>query len=486
MVALAARLINMSDVPARSCRSEANREKRRVALSSLAAAVLLVSLKLVVGVWTNSLGIFSEAAHSAFDLVAAAMTYWAVRVASQPADHRHTYGHGKFENLSALGETALLLATCGWIIFEAFHRLLFATGVNVEVNVWAFVVLIISIVVDYSRSRALGRAAERHQSQALEADALHFSTDIWSSLVVIFGLVGVVVAKRFDMPWLAHADGIAALGVAGIVIWVSIRLGRKSIDDLVDSIPQDLQEAVVAAAAAVPGVESVKQVRVRRSGGEIFADATLTAVQTATFEKTHTIADEAEAAIRAVLPNADVVIHLEPVPPPAEDLLATVRVLAARHGLGAHGVRIYEEGSQRSVELHLEVNESLRLEEAHRQVSLFEDDLRGTVADLARITSHIEPAGDTNAAIPVKSVAQAAIEGAVCEFFSSHPAAVEPHDIQVQQAGDELAVSLHCALDGATAITDAHGISEELERYLRARVPEVGRVVIHVEPQDAL
>jgi cation diffusion facilitator family transporter len=463
---------------------DADREKRQVALSSLAAAVVLVTLKLGVGIMTNSLGILSEAAHSGLDLVAAGLTFWAVRFASQPADRRHTYGHGKFENLSALGETALLLLTCVWIIYEAVHRLRFVGEVTVEANIWAFLVVVISIVVDYSRSRALGRAAAKHQSQALEADALHFSTDIWSSTVVLCGLACVVAAKRYDLPWLATADCIAALGVAVIVIWVSLRLGKKSIDDLVDTIPVDLQDAVTAAAKAVPGVEDAKQVRVRRSGAEAFADVTLTVNPAASFEQTHAIADRAEAAIRDVLPKADVVVHVEPASASAEDLVSTVRVLAARHGLGAHGVRIYEEGDQRSVELHLEVGESLRLEEAHRQASEFEEDLRRTVPGLARITSHIEPSGQSSATIPAKSVGELAIHDAIYEFFTCRAVAVEPHDILVQRTGDELAVSLHCALDGNTAITAAHGLTEQLEKHLRARVPDVGRVVIHVEPGE--
>jgi cation diffusion facilitator family transporter len=464
---------------------EADRDKQRVALSSLAAAIVLTVTKLVIGLLTNSLGILSEAAHSGLDLVAAAMTFWAVRVSSRPADRRHTYGHGKVENLSALGETALLLVTCLWIIYAAFHRLLFAADVRVDANLWAFLVVVMSIGIDYSRSRALSRAAKKYHSQALEADALHFSTDIWSSTVVLFGLAGVAAGKQLGVPWLASADCVAALGVAAIVIGVSMTLGKKSIDDLLDTIPHDLQEEVSAAAAAVPGVEEVRQVRVRKSGAEIFADVTLTVKHTASFEKTHTIADQAEAAVRALLPGADVVVHAEPVAGSEEDLLTTVRVLAARHGLGAHAVRIYEEHDQRSVELHVEVSESLRLEEAHRQASLFEEELRRAVPGLARITSHIEPVGEAMATVPAEPAGESTIQEAIRDFFAGHDVAVAPHDVTVQRTGQELAVSLHCALNADTTITAAHGLTEQLEKHLRARVPDVGRVVIHVEPEEA-
>ncbi len=466
-------------------REQAAREKRRVALSSLAAAVLLTLMKLVVGVKTNSLGILSEAAHSALDLVAAAMTLWAVRISSQPADGTHTYGHGKFENLSALGETGLLLLTCVWIIYEGIKRLFFAGEVEVDANLWAFLVIAISIVIDFSRSRALSRAARKHRSQALEADALHFSTDIWSSAVVLFGLLAVAAGSHFGIPWLVKADAVAALGVAAIVVWVSFQLGKKSVDDLLDSIPRQMREDVATAAAGVPDVEGVRKVRVRRSGPEVFADVTLAVNRATTFQRSHEIADQAEAAVRGVLPGADVMVHLEPVAGASEDLLTTARVLAGQHELGVHGVRIYEQEGKRSIELHLEVDESLRLEEAHRQVTRFEEDLRAKVPGVAEIVSHIEPAGEASATIPTQQVGESAVRQAIAEFFTGRGFSVEPHEVRVQRTGSELAVSFHCPLAPDTAITDAHQLTEHLEKHLRVRLPDVGRVVIHVEPKDA-
>ena len=206
--------------------SQAVVEKRKAALSSVIAAIFLTGIKLVVGLMTGSLGILSEAAHSGLDLVAAGMTYFAVKIADKPADREHTYGHGKFENLSALFETLLLFITCGWIIYEALQRIFFHE-VHIDVNFWSFAVVITAIVVDYSRSRILFKAARKYNSQALEADALHFSTDILSSAVVIVGLIGA---------WFGFhkADAFAALVVSGIVIWISLRLGKKTIDMLTD------------------------------------------------------------------------------------------------------------------------------------------------------------------------------------------------------------------------------------------------------------
>ncbi|MCE5267002.1 MAG: cation-efflux pump [Planctomycetaceae bacterium] len=472
----------MTDTSTPQQLQQADREKRRVAAASLAAAILLTGTKLGIGLWTNSLGILSEAAHSALDLVAAAVTLWAVRISSRPADTEHTYGHGKFENLSALFETVLLLVTCFWIISEAAGRLVFHKPFELNVNAWAFAVVILSIVVDFGRSRALGEAAAKYSSQALEADALHFSTDIWSSGVVLLGLIGVVVGERFDLPWLKAADAVAALGVAIIVVYVSVQLGKKSVGDLLDSVPKGMHDRVAAVARQVSGVESVTRLRLRRSGPEIFADLTLSVRRGAAFERAHDIAHEAEAAVRAVLPGADVVVHVEPVAAEAEDVTTVVRLLAARHGLGAHGIRIYEENQQRWLELHLEVSESLLLDEAHRQATEFERELRSNLPGVTRIITHIEPVGDGAATIRGEPAAQAQVQKAIADFLAEYSLPVRPHDIRVQMAAGELAVSFHCALAPTTAITEAHQLTVRLEEYLRSHVSGLGRVAIHVEP----
>ena len=485
LMAPAAEEPRMERTPNHEAIARADREKRWVALSSLLAAVLLTGTKLGVGLSTNSLGVLSEAAHSAFDLVAAGVTLWAVRVSGRPADREHTYGHGKIENLSALFETVLLLVTCFWIIGEAVDRLMSAEEVHVDPNVWAFLVVLLSIVVDWSRSRALKRAADKYASQALEADALHFSTDIWSSAVVLLGLCGVLAGERFGLPWLARADAVAALGVAGIVIWVSLKLGKKSVNDLLDSVPAALRDRVATAARQVAGVEKLTQLRLRRSGPEMFADVTLAVGHGAAFERAHDIADEVEAAIHAVLPNADVVAHVEPIAPDEEDMTTIVRLLAARHGLGAHGIRIYEEDRQRWLELHLEVSDSLLLGEAHAQATKFERDLRRNLPEVTRIVTHIEPTGDAAATIHGEPAGQRQVRKAIEEFLQDYPLSVKPHNIRVRSAGGELAVSFHCMLDPATAITEAHDLTVHLEEHLRGRISGVGRVVIHVEPEKA-
>jgi len=292
-------------------------EKRSAALSSVAAALFLSVLKLAVGISTNSLGILSEAVHSSLDLLAAGITYFAVRYASAPADPHHPYGHGKMENLSALVETLLLLLTCVYIVREAIQRLFFEHH-EVTVAWWSFGVMIVSIGVDVTRSRMLKRVAQKHKSQALEADALHFSTDIWSSAVVVLGLVCVLAAEKFPegTVWrslLERADAVAALGVCVIIVWVSLRLGRAAVDVLLDCDSKGVTENIRQAALRVNGVRGVGQVRARLAGPAAFVDISVEISRETSFEDAHGIGDRVEGVVRSVLPGADVMVHLEPV-----------------------------------------------------------------------------------------------------------------------------------------------------------------------------
>lgn len=291
----------------------AEHEKGKAALSSVVAAVGLTTFKIVVGVLTGSLGILAEAAHSGLDLVAALVTFLAVRISGKPADAEHTYGHGKIENLSALFETFLLLVTCVWIIYEAIQRLFFHQ-VQVDVNIWAFLVMGVSIIIDLTRSRILYAAARKHNSQALEADALHFSTDIWSSSVVILGLIIVKVGEWVPAwTFLRQADAVAALGVACIVVYVSLQLGVRTIHGLLDTAPDGAVEKVKAAVKGVPGVYDARNIRVRYGGPQIFVDVQVTMPYDDTFAEVHDLATRVEQAIQAVLPQADVTVHPEPV-----------------------------------------------------------------------------------------------------------------------------------------------------------------------------
>jgi len=302
--------------------SGAEHEKNCAALNSVTAAVFLTALKVVVGLWSGSIGILAEAAHSGLDFVAALVTYIAVRTAGRPADAGHPYGHGKIENLSAMAETLLLLATCGWIIHEAEGRL-FTKTVHVEASVWAFGVMAVSIFVDVTRSRMLNRVAVKHRSQALEADALHFSTDVWSSVVVILGLIGVKVAATVpSLGFLVKADAVAALVVAAVVVVISLKLGMRTVQALVDAAPGGMAEQVKAAVEAIDGVHNCHAIRIRHSGPHYFVDLHVLLDGSQTLQAAHELTERIEQKVQTLLPDADVTVHPEPWKPPPQSVQA--------------------------------------------------------------------------------------------------------------------------------------------------------------------
>lgn len=280
------------------------KEKKRVAGISVFAAIFLTGFKLLIGILTGSLGILSEALHSGLDLVAAVITYFSVRISDKPADRNHHFGHGKIENFSALVETILLIVTCFWIIYEAVGRLV-SGNVHIEVNAWSYIVVITSIIIDVSRSKALYKVARKYNSQALEADALHFSTDIWSSTVVLIGLI----CANFG---LYSADSYAALGVAIIVLGVSYKLGKRAINVLLDSNPVTLSEQIESIIRTIPEVKYFHDLKVRVAGADTFVNVTIHLDPGLNLVEAHTISHMVEIIIRDKIDRCEVQIHYEP------------------------------------------------------------------------------------------------------------------------------------------------------------------------------
>jgi cation diffusion facilitator family transporter len=461
----------------------AGTEKNRVAFVSVLAALVLTGTKVGVGLWTGSLGVLAEALHSGLDLMAAVVTLWAVHASSRPADKEHAYGHGKIENLSALFETVLLLATSAWIIKEAVARLFFRADAHVDANVWSFLVVILSIAVDFSRSRALQKVARKYDSQALEADALHFATDIWSSLVVLVGLAGVLASQLLGIPWLAMADAVAALGVAVVVVLVSLRMGKKSIADLLDAVPSDLAGRI-SGLAVVDGVREVRQVRVRRSGPEIFVDLVLVVDRSESLQRSHEIACGAEAAIKRELPRADVVVHVEPAEGAGDDLLATARRIAASHDASAHNLLFYEEEAGLVLELHLEMDGALRLAQAHQRAAEIEQELRRMTPRLDRVVTHIEPSGGIRVSASASEQERSEIREALFRVPEFASRGIVPRNVEIKRCGCELSLSFQCVLPSSTSIKEAHDFTERIERALRSQIPHLGRVMARTEPSD--
>src|SRR6266850_4454930 len=309
-------------------------EKKRAALLSIGSAALLLCLKTFLVIRTDSLGILSEALHSGLDLVAAVITFLSVRVSDQPADERHPYGHGKFENFSAFVETGLLILTALYVIYEAFERLFFRS-VHIQPSWTAFVILGIALLIDMTRARKLNLVARRYASEALEADALHFSTDVWSTVVVIAGIGLVWAGETWNIPWLIYADAIAGLVVAAVILWVGSRLGMRTLDALLDAAPVGLQEEIARAVRRMEGVQAVHRVRVRRAGNRYFVDATVSVPRTASLEQVHAWSDAIEKRVGEIVPS-DVVVHAEPHAPKGEPFFDSIRAVAQKKGLAIH------------------------------------------------------------------------------------------------------------------------------------------------------
>jgi cation diffusion facilitator family transporter len=470
------------------------REKKVAAIASVGSAILLVCLKIFLTLVTGSLGVLSEALHSSLDLIAAVITYLSVRVSDQPADERHPYGHGKVESFSAFVETGLLLVTAVYIIYEAIRRLFFL-DVPIRPSLLSIGLLGIALCVDLVRSRSLGRVARKYESEALEADALHFSTDVWSTLTVMLGMAAVWLGARFGIPWLRYADPLAALAVAGFVIWVGSRLGRRTLETLLDAAPEGMQKRIAEAVTGLEGVLGTERVRLRRAGNRHFVDVTISVPRTASFEQVHAISDAVERRVAEILP-ADVMVHMEPRARANEHLFETIRATAQRRGLAIHELTAQELEGRLFIELHLEVEEHLSLGEAHRIATELEDEIQRLAANSPNESSarpvevniHIEPLGTEIArgartAEEMKDLGRA-VENFLNSLTTEYHELVNCHEARVRQVSHKILVSCHCEMPGELAITEVHDVIGALEDRVKEKFPQITRVTIHPEPVE--
>ncbi len=461
---------------------EASRKKVRVALISALATVVLVAAKALVGWRTGSLGILSDAAHSGMDLVATIITLFAVRVADLPADQEHHYGHGKVENLSALFETGLLLLTCLWIISEALERLLWKPA-EIELTWTAFAVVVGSILVDLSRSRALARVAAETGSQALEADALNFRTDIWGSLTVLVGLGGVWAGRHWGLATLFLADAVAAILVAGLVLTVGIRLGKRAVDALLDRAPAELVDQVRAAIVSVPGVRPPMSLRARTVGPRLFVDAAVSIGRGASFEESHAVVSEVEERIRAVAPDASIVIHAEPLRPSNESLAEAIRLIVDRHAAGAHDMLLYEEAGRQCVDLHLEVAGDMPLVAAHTVTERIEADLRHDYPSIGQVNIHMDPVRPIRQSrIPAEDDV-ATLAARLWALAVAIPGIRDCRRVSVRRIRGGLWLACQCAMDRGLSVREAHELGLELGRRARREIPGVERVTVRAIPE---
>lgn len=441
----------------------------------MVAAVLLTVTKLTVGAITNSLGIISEALHSSIDLIAAIMTLYAVRAAARPPDADHMYGHEKVESLSSLGETALLFITCAWIVYEAFNRLF--NGAVVELGVEALVVMLLSIVVDYTRSRALMRTAKKYKSQALEADAIHFSTDLISSAVVIVGIL-------LTMANFQYFDSIAALGVAIVTAVIGYRLLKRSVHTLMDGAPAGLSDTIAGEIMTVPGIHRVERVRVRESGAITFVEATVFIDQVLPVEQGHRLTEKVEQRIRLAVPNSDVIVHAEPICLENASLEDRIRAEGATmpEVRSVHNIVITDEPEGRLVEFHVELDGELTVEEGHESASRLEEKVASLDTCIAKVVSHIEPVGCLTCRGEASEMERVLIQETIDRISDQFPEVRCCRDIHVHSTSSGYRVFLCCQFDPHLSVSRAHEIVTRLEGVIRSRHAEIDSVTIHLEP----
>jgi cation diffusion facilitator family transporter len=456
-------------------------EKRKVAMHSMLAAAAMTALKLAAGLMSGSLGVLSDAAHSGLDLIGAALTFFSVRVSDKPADEDHTYGHGKFENLSSFGEVILMAVSSGWIIWEAIQRTLYHS-VELRHSVWPVLVVTTSIAVDFWRSRALQKVADRTGSSALATDAFHFASDIWSSVAVLAGLGASWVGQQAGIPILEYADPLAAVLVSVLILRLTLRLGHEAVDVLLDHIPAQTRREIIAEVERVPGVLAIEQARVRRAGADHFVDLTLALPRRYTFEHTQDLVKAATTAVHRTLPNADVVIHPVPRQARAESIFDRVRAVAARNNVSVHELSVQSHHGKLRVEQHLELDETLPLKEAHDFVCLVETEILREVPELDSVLTHIESEPATIEHPEELVEENRRIEHGLVVAAEHFADILDVHQVMVTRDGDHVSVSCHCTLPDDLIMQRVHLAITALEDRFKLACPEVDRVTIHPEP----
>ena len=443
--------------------------QRRTALVSIVAACVLIAVKLVAGLATHSLGLLSEAAHSGTDLIAALLTFFAVGVAARPADTGHQYGHGKAEHLAALAEAAILVVASLLIAWRALGRLFGSNPAQVDPRWYALVVIALVIVVDFVRASVSFRAGRRYRSPALQANALHFASDLAGSTAVLAGLA----AARADYQW---ADSAAALFVAALVLVAAARLMRLNVDVLMDRVPPDAQEAALAAIAALPGIE-LRRLRMRQAAGRQFADVVIGVPPAAAVGQGHAAADAVEAAVHGALPGSDVVVHVEPQ---QDEAALRERVLAAAQRVPRvreiHNLIVLSVGNATEVSLHLKLPGDLPLEDAHEVATEVERAIVESVPEVDAVQTHLEPLAEAGEGRDVAG------DRDLVERIVREETGGPPRELRFLRTDDGLLAYLTLGLDPSTSLAEAHARASEIEERIRRERPEIADVVVHTEP----
>ena len=454
--------------------------KIRVALNSLYAAVIITVIKILAAYFSGSLGVLSEVFNSAIDIFVCLVTILSIKYSSRPPDEDHNYGHEKVENFSALFQVFILFITASYILYEAALRLFAGREYEVRVNIWIFLALIISMIIDVYRARILKKVAKDTKSSALEADALHFSSDILSSGVVIIGLILVY----FNIS--KTADTIAALIVTGVIIYLGFKLSKKSIDSLMDRVPAGMYEKVKYETLLIKGVEDIKSFRIRGSGSKIYIDMVILISRLVPFSKAHDIMDSVEKKITELIENADVLIHSEPIETKSETINDKIRMIVNSFGLKCHDIFSHRIDNEIYSELHIEVDNTNDLTKAHSLITEIEEKIIIEIDVITHLKIHIDEPSDI--VFDTRDITKNSNEiiREVNNILSECSDVISSSDIQVISTNGKIRISLNCVFNYIHSFDEVHDIVTVLESKiylnLKENHPKLANVIIHAEP----
>lgn len=454
-------------------------EKQSVALVSMLASAVLAGSKFLAALFTGSLGVLSEAIHSLIDFGATIVTFFAIRWGDRPADDEHHYGHAKIESMAALIETGLLFLTTGWIAWEAIDRLIGGNYHVVEVTWWAIAIIAGSIIIDFNRARALKRVAEKTSSEALEADALHFSSDMWSSIVVLGGLAAVWAG-------VPAADSIAALIVSAFIAYAGWELGARTLNTLLDAAPAGATEIVRGLVEDIHGVLAIKSIRLKPAGATMFTSIVVEVARTMPIDDIVKTKDAINQAVQDRFPNADITVTANPVPLDNETVFQKVMLIATRRNLGIHHLTVQQIGERLAISFDLEVEGSTSLGQAHDTATALEDAIRQELGSDVEVESHIEPQPERMLqGHDAPSGLTAEVTAALLEFTAAHARLSDIHSIRLRRNEEGLFLHYHCRCSPADTVQAIHKDIDRVEAGLKERFADIRRVIAHAEPLGA-
>lgn len=451
--------------------------KEKLALSSILASLTVASLKLLVGATTNSLGIISEGLHSTIDLIAVSATYFAVRKAESPPDQDHQYGHGKAENLASLLESILLFIVAIWIFYEAFERI-YVKNSPVLMGLPSIIIIGITALIDMTRFRALLSASRKYHSPALEADSLHFSTDLLSTTVVVLASILVYFGVK-------SIDLIAAILVATIILVVSFRLANKSLNVLMDRAPPGLSQLIMDEAKKIDGIEKIENVRVRESGSKVFIDLIVHIDKLLSLGAAHRISEELSRRITTLVPNSEVIIHAEPSLMESSNLINKIRGVASAFPeiKNIHSIKIYEIDKKLHVDFHIELDGSLPLDAGHSIANQLEEKIKSLDPNIYAVTSHVEPIEEKRLSSTTDNNTADHLNSKITNIIKKFPDIISIHSLDIKKINNKFRLSFHCVMKKATTIEASHNVAERLECLLRNEFKEIESITIHIEPE---